>query len=157
MGRVSELTANVDLAPTILELAKTKPCARPDNCRQLDGRSLVPLLEGTDAPENFGFGPDREVLIEGGKARGDCFYAGIRTPRLVYLEYAEQTATGCVRDAQAELYDLTGSLTGSADPGQLQNLMSPLVPSSNDTVVLNAVERLSRRLERLRGCSGKSC
>lgn len=157
VSRVSELTSNVDFAPTILELAKAKPCARPNNCRQLDGSSLVPLLKGTDAPEDAGFGPDREILIEGGKARGDCFYAGIRTPRLVYLEYAEQTSSGCDRDAEAELYDLTGSLTGDADPGQLQNLTSPLVETANDAVVLDAVERLSRRLEILRSCSGKSC
>lgn len=154
---VSELTANVDLAPTILELGEAEPCARPGNCRQLDGRSLVPLLEGTDDPEGSGFGPDREVLIEGGKTRSDCFYAGLRTPRLIYMEYAEQTASGCVRDAQVELYDLTGSLTGEPDRGQLQNLASPTVEASNDTVVLNAIERLSVRLERLRGCSGRTC
>lgn len=153
-GEVTQLVANVDLAPTILELAKAKPCARPGNCRQLDGSSLVPLLRG-EAPEAFG--PDREILIEGGKARGDCFYAGIRTPRLVYFEYAEQTSTGCVRQSEVELYDLTGSLTGEPDPGQLQNVLSPTNPASNDTTVVNAFERLSRRLTILRACSGRSC
>jgi len=156
-SRVTELTANVDLAPTILEIGKAEPCARPGNCRQLDGRSLVPLMEGTDDPEKFGFGPDREVLIEGGKTRSDCFYAGVRTPRLVYMEYAEQTGSGCIRDAQTELYDLTGSLTGTADPGQLQNLTSPQVEGSGDTTVIKAAQRLKRRLEALRGCEGKTC
>ena len=46
--QVPELTANVDLAPTILDLGRAKPCARPGNCRKLDGRSLVPLLRGGD-------------------------------------------------------------------------------------------------------------
>lgn len=154
VAEVPELTANIDLAPTILELARAKPCARPKNCRPLDGRSLVPLLQG-DVPE--GFGADREILIEGGKARGDCFYAGLRTPRLVYMEYAEQTSGGCDRDAQVELYDLKGDLTGDPDPAQLQNLASPEVPASEDPAIVKAIRRLSRRVERLRACSGRTC
>lgn len=151
---VSELTANVDLAPTILELANARPCARPGNCRQLDGHSLVPLLRGE---ETDAFGPEREILIEGGKARSDCLYAGVRTPDLVYLEHAEQSGAECVRDAEVELYDLTGSLTGDPDPAQLQNLASPTVEASAQTAVLNARTLLSQRLERLRACEGVSC
>ena len=71
--------------------------------------------------------------------------------------YAEQTSTGCVRQSEVELYDLTGSLTGEPDPGQLQNVLSPRNPASNDTTVINAFERLSRRLNVLRACSGRSC
>ncbi len=42
------------------------------------------------------------------------------------------TASGCNRDAETELYDLTGRLTGTADPEELDNLTSPLVPASKD-------------------------
>lgn len=154
VSQVSELTSNVDLAPTILDLAKAKPCSRPGNCRQLDGLSLLPLLRGEPAP---GFGADRQILIEGGRARGDCLYAGIRTPRLVYLEHAETTASGCDRDAETELYDLSGNLTGNPDPGELDNLTSPLIAASNDPKVRKAASRLSRQVEKLRSCNGKSC
>ena len=88
VGRVPELTANVDLAPTILDLARAKPCARPGNCRKLDGRSLVPLLRGGDPR---GFDADREILIEGGKGGGDCLYAGIRTAGLSFVEHARES------------------------------------------------------------------
>jgi arylsulfatase A-like enzyme len=153
VSKVNELTANIDLAPTILELAKAKPCARPGNCRKMDGRSLVPLLKG-GGRKAFA---NREILIEGGKTRGDCLYAGVRTKDLVYLEHAEATASGCNRDAETELYDLTGKLTGDADPGQLENLTSRVVPASNNADVRQEAERLSRRTKQLRGCDGKSC
>jgi N-acetylglucosamine-6-sulfatase len=38
--------ANIDLAPTLLELARARPCAPSGRCRVLDGRSLLPLLRG---------------------------------------------------------------------------------------------------------------
>ena len=153
VGKVDELTANIDLAPTILDLAKAKPCARPGNCRTMDGRSLVPLLKG----EGKSAFKNRQILIEGGKTRSDCLYAGVRTKDLVYLEHAEATASGCNRDAETELYDLSGKLTGDPDPGQLENLTSPLVAASNDDDVRKAVDRLSRQTKKLRGCDGKSC
>ena len=119
----------------------------------MDGRSIVPLLKG-GGKKAFA---NREILVEGGKTRGDCLYAGVRTKDLVYLEHAEATSSGCNRDAETELYDLTGKLTGDADPGQLENLTSRVVPASNDADVRKAAERLSRRTKQLRGCDGKSC
>ena len=151
---VSDLTANIDLAPTILELARARPCARPGNCRDLDGLSLVPLLKNGEASA---FGDDREILIEGGKTRSDCLYAGIRTADLAYIEHAEAGAGTCDRDAETELYDLTGELTGNPDPGQLDNLTSPAVAASEEPDVIKEARRLSRRTQELRRCDGKSC
>ena len=65
VGRVRELTANVDLAPTILDLARAKPCARPGNCR--DARRALAGAAAEAARTSRGFGDDREILIEGGK------------------------------------------------------------------------------------------
>ncbi|MEO7197211.1 MAG: sulfatase [Solirubrobacterales bacterium] len=156
-SEVAQLTANVDFAPTILGLGDAKPCARPGNCRKLDGQSLIPLLRGAD-PAAAGFPSDREILVEGGKGGGDCLYAGIRTPGLNYSQHAEEAADGsCVRDAATELYDLSGDLTGSPDPHELENLASPVVPASDDPDVQAAISRLSARLEELRACSGASC
>ena len=53
--RIEAPTANIDLAPTILELAGTKPCRSASDCRTMDGRSLVPLL--ARAPSSLGRGP----------------------------------------------------------------------------------------------------
>jgi N-acetylglucosamine-6-sulfatase len=95
---LSQLVANVDLAPTILEAARV-PAGRVE-----DGRSLFPLL--ADPGLEWG----RDLLLERGPAgspNGQRVYTAVRTPRFVYAEYA----TG-----ERELYDLT------ADPDELQNL-----------------------------------
>lgn len=154
---VSQLTANVDFAPTILKLGGAKPCARPGNCRDLDGQSLVPLLKGGNAAA-AGFTGHRDILIEGGKGGGDCLYAGLRTPHLNYMVHAEQLAGGaCDRNVGTELYDLDGSLTGKADPYELNNLTSPATPGHDDPKVKAEIRRLSDRLHELKKCSGASC
>lgn len=92
----SALVSNVDLAPTIVELAGAEPP------RAFDGRSLVGLLTGTELPWA------RAVLVEGFEFRGvSPPYAGVHTGDSVYWEWA----TG-----ERELYDLV------ADPHQLDNL-----------------------------------
>ena len=155
VAEAPELTANVDLAPTILDLADAEPCARAGNCRELDGTSLVPLLRG----ERGAITSNREVLIEGGKGGGDCLYAGIRTPQLSYVEHAEESSDGgCDREARGiELYDLDGSLTGQPDPHQLENLASPAITESRDPAVRAELRRLDGRLAELRRCAGASC
>ena len=47
-GRSQAPVANIDLAPTILELAGAEPCWR-GGCRTLDGRSLLAEAEGDSA------------------------------------------------------------------------------------------------------------
>jgi len=90
------LVANVDLAPTILELAGARPL------RRMDGRSLVAQL---GHPRRSG--PDRAVLLETFGAPRSGPYQGVRTERYVYVEYA---------NGAREVYDLV------ADPDQLENL-----------------------------------
>lgn len=86
------LVSNVDLAPTILELAGAGPL------RKMDGRSLVPLLR--NPRRRF----RRDLLLESlGAGR---IYSAVRQPRFVYVEY---------RDGERELYDL------KRDPFELRN------------------------------------
>ncbi len=94
--RVTDLTANIDSAPTIVAAARTKAG------RVLDGISL----------QRFGKKPttnvERDILLEagGGRANGPNRYTAIRTHRYVYAEYA---------NGDRELYDL------QTDPYQLQS------------------------------------
>jgi arylsulfatase A-like enzyme len=93
-----ELVANIDLAPTVLDIARAR------SGRVLDGRSLLPLLAYT----TFEF--RRDLLFERGPGPsgvGDRLVTAIRTPRYVYFEHV----TG-----ERELYDLT------VDPHQLESL-----------------------------------
>lgn len=84
---VSALVANVDLAPTIVALAGAT--AR----RTMDGRSLLPLLQG----QSFWPTP-RHVLVEDSRLGGAAtVFWSIRQGRYVYTEYA---------NGDRELYDL---------------------------------------------------
>jgi len=105
------LVANIDIAPTIYELAGLPI---PPG---VDGRSLVPLLQGTDDWRE-------DLLIEnwdGGKPR----FQAVHTGRYVYIRQA---------NGDTELYDL------SEDPYQLENL-------SGDIAVAATESDLRARLE----------
>ena len=136
VNEVDELTANLDLAPTILELAGVDPCKSPANCRTLDGRSLLPLIGGEGSRP-----AEREILIE----IGECNYRGLRTDRQIFLQYftVAQETNGCV-PAEAEHYDLED------DPYQLENLYPAPDPSPD----ADSQAELSGRIEDLRACAG---
>ena len=111
-GRIDVPTANIDLAPTLLQLAGADPCV-PESCRVMDGRSWLPLLTGH--PEQWP--PDRALLNE----MHACRYSAMVTPEEAAVLY--QTVPnhlprfgGCHEDEQAERYDL------EADPFELDNL-----------------------------------
>ncbi len=93
----SEVVANIDIAPTVLELAGVQ------SPWKMDGRSLVPLLTG----ENTEWRPG--VVLEGWLKRDfrepfKAFHSG----RFVYVEN---------ESGDKEVYDL------KIDPGQLTNLI----------------------------------
>ena len=135
---VDRQVANIDLAPTILDLAGAEPCG-PDSCRVMDGRSLVPLLEGRGG----NFPSDRAVVVELTQGKDkvkptlSCSYQGVRTTRELYVEHTSvpRPSNRKCRDAlEIESYDLR------RDPFELENL-------GEDS-------RLASRLDALRDCSG---
>jgi len=93
----SEIVANIDLAPTILDLAGVSPPW------SMDGVSLVPLLRGESPRWRPG------IIIEGWESRDAREpYEAFHTGRHVLVDNAS---------GDRELYDL------SVDPGQLRNLI----------------------------------
>jgi N-acetylglucosamine-6-sulfatase len=141
-----ELVANVDIAPTVLELAGV----RAD--RSIDGRSLVPFLRDpqrrTDRPilfesfvetadvEGNGAVPSRR----GGGATASLLappknYAGIRLGRYKFIAWPS---------GEKELYDL------NRDPYELNSL--------HDVRNLDPIRNfLHRQMLRLRRCAGRRC
>jgi N-acetylglucosamine-6-sulfatase len=91
------LLANVDLAPTILQLAGATASV------PIDGRSLLPYAR------NPGRGSDRAILLEALTRDTPSIgipYTGILTERYKYIRY---------RNGEQELYDL------KRDPGELRS------------------------------------
>lgn len=139
---VTQMSANIDLAPTIAYITGVET---PDF---VDGRSFLPFLQGENVQWRGGllieFGYiDEEAVTEalndpetdnllvdvvGGAFRG------IRGEDYVYVEYA---------NGEIEFYDLIN------DPYQLENISGKLSQATLDT--------LHAKLEALKYCSGSDC
>jgi arylsulfatase A-like enzyme len=134
---VDDLSANIDLAPTILDLAGAAPCRRASKCRRLDGRSLRPLLSGSG--DDFA---GREMMIE----LNTCQYRGVRTQREMYLEYGTGPlpTNGRCKPTAVEHYDIAD------DPYQLENIYPAPRRSPDGRLELE----LQRRMAELADCSG---
>jgi N-acetylglucosamine-6-sulfatase len=138
-ARSQALVGNVDLAPTILELA------RAERGRVVDGQSLLPfardpsresgrpLLHETGG-RRFAFG--REQDAAGAPAVEPVpDYKAVRTSRWLYIAYDS---------GERELYDLR------ADPEQLNSL-------HDDPRYQDLREALQRVLVRMATCAGADC
>ncbi len=117
-----ELVLNIDLSPTLLELAGLSPPAT------VQGRSLVPLLKSSDNEWR------RSFLIEYYSDKvfpwiQKMGYKAIRTERWKYIHYLEL-------DGMDELYDL------KADPYEMRNIID-----RRDAA--RTLEDMKRELERL--------
>ncbi len=133
---IDALVGNVDLVPTLLQVAGAKPLIEPD------GASLVPLLEGGEGSvrgdvllENLE--PDSAQPEDGGVPEKYKRYTALRTPRWLYVVY-EDTAQG------AELYDLR------RDPDNLDNLAGRPRYAATE-------KELAARLAELEDCAGAGC
>lgn len=141
--RVGEVTGNVDLAPTLLELAGAEPCVGDGDCRTLDGRSLVPLIEGSNA-----WPRDRTMVLEYAeeqtKRYAVCEFTGIWSKRDVFTRYAAIAARGgdCKEVDIRERYDLR------RDPYELRNLCAGGCPDGPRQ------DALESKLADLSSCAG---
>jgi arylsulfatase A-like enzyme len=127
------LVGTIDVAPTLLELARTRPC-NSRKCRRLDGVSLVDALRGEGTLSG------RRLFIEIGK--GCPRFRTVRTGRYHYTEWMRKPGSGLRRctPAERELYDLR------EDPGMLENLLADAGYWDHS--------RFARLADRLSRCSG---
>ena len=117
-----EFALNIDVAPTLLELAGISPPVTTQ------GRSLVPLLKGIGSEWR------RSFLIEYYSDKvfpriQKMGYKAVRTERWKYIHYLEL-------DSMDELYDL------NADPYEMRNII-------NRRDAAKPLEEMKRELERL--------
>ena len=147
--RLSSTVANIDLAPTLLQLAGAKPCSRAGHCRTLDGRSLLKAIrtDGRRWPKHRGILLELEKPGPRAGAYTPCHFEGVRTSAQVYVEYhsaTERQAGICIQREEVEHYDLR------ADPFELDNTY-PAPTGSVDAALETA---LAARVDRLRDCAG---
>lgn len=120
----TRMVANIDIAPTIYELAGI-PLPK-----EVDGRSLLPLLRSpAQQPGGRGVPWREDLLIEGRPAQP---YAAVRTGQFVYVE---------TENARPELYDM------AIDPFQLEN-------QAENPSYAAVVARLRERLDQLLASNG---
>jgi arylsulfatase A-like enzyme len=118
------MALNLDIAPTILELAALQIPA------QIQGHSLVPLMKGIHLSDWR-----KDWLYEYYDDRWAPRNRGIRTERYKLIQYWEKNPE------ELELYDL------ETDPGELNNLYG-------DQRYIDLVAQLKNRIRELRTESG---
>jgi arylsulfatase A-like enzyme len=125
--------ANIDLAPTLVDVANARAG------RKMDGISLLPAIRN---PRKH---PQRAIQIEALDPlfrdpvpvnQWDRPYSGVRTDRYTYVVWTE---TG-----EKELYDRR------KDPHQLTNV-------AGESAYARVEARLARKLRQLDGCKGAAC
>ena len=149
IGTSDALVTHADLAPTLLDLAGLDPS-------DLDGRSMVPLLDGGTPPwrsdfllqyngtfnqfKMFDTLADVQAIIAAGGAMQVPTYRAVRTTQYLYVEWYGGTVH------EYELYDVI------ADPYQLDNLLVT-EPGVHDATATT----LQVRLDALSSCAAATC
>ncbi|HEY8000968.1 MAG TPA: sulfatase [Solirubrobacterales bacterium] len=151
---IDEPTSNIDLVPTIVDLAGAPTCISETECRVMDGRSLVGLLSGDDSewPAQRPLLQELNLNVEALKDidRGiSCQFRGVRDREWLYIEHTVVPTPGlgtCVEATPpvVELYDR------ARDPYELDNLAAS--PESVRTKA--AARRLSEITAELADCAG---
>lgn len=123
----THLVGNIDIAPTILDMADVTPPTLV-NGEPIDGVSLIPLITNPNTAWRDG------ILIEMLGNTPELNFSAIRTDQYIYGEY---------QNGNKELYNL------STDPYQLQNLCPASAGYSCGSYASIAAD-LQARLQQLR-------
>ena len=124
---IDNITGNIDIAPTIAELAGVPSAAF------VDGRSLLPLLLNEKVEWRDAYLIQRAITDAELSENADWY--GLRTERYLYLEF--------VNDGDTQIYDL------KKDPYELENIAQ--------TTDKELLEEYHQWLENLRSCAADEC
>jgi N-acetylglucosamine-6-sulfatase len=149
---IDEPTSNIDIVPTLVDLAGAPTCASVAECRVMDGRSLAGLLAGDD-PD---WPAERPLLhelrlnvdaVDIGRGTS-CEFAGVRQGRWLYVEHTRVPSPdlgACEERTVIEHYDSV------RDPYELRNLAgTPYATPESEA----AAGRLAQITAELRDCAG---
>ncbi len=148
---VSDLVANIDYAPTVVDWSGTETCPEVGDCRVMDGRSLLGLLSSNPA----GYPADRAIATELDLQKDEvqpgrgisCSFEGVRQLPWLYIRHTAlpDLATGtCEPSDVSELYN------HDHDPYELRNLLAgPVGPPLQATA-----DRFSQLTDDLQVCAG---
>ncbi len=152
LPEVDEPTSNIDIAPTIVDLAGSPTCVSIEECRVMDGRSLAGLLAGdkSDWPARRPLLQELTLNVDAVEAgRGtSCRFVGVREGPWLYVEHTsvpDPELGICVDRTVIETYDT------ARDPYELENLAAP----GNATAAsARETPRLSELVAALADCAG---
>ena len=116
---VDAMALGIDLAPTLLELAQTQPAVA------MNGRSLMPLIEGRKTPWRSSF------LIEYFSDRTmqrmvNMGYQAVRTERWKYIHYTELEGSDELYDLENDPYEMKNLIAERSSHGVLESLRGDL-------------------------------
>jgi len=117
---VDEMALSIDLAPTLVELAGAKPR------HEMDGRSLLPLLEGdqpADWRKSFLIEYNTDTVFPRVRNMG---YKAIRTKRWKYISYNQLEGMDELYDLENDPYEMRNLIGDSASQSTLNRLQSEL-------------------------------
>lgn len=127
-SQITQMSANIDIAPTVTEMAHVK------SADFIDGRSLMPFLYpqvGVEIPWRKGLLMETGYM---GQGTYPLVYRGVRTETFIYLEY---------ENGELEYYDLV------ADPYELNNAAKTLDPAT--------LASLHAWVDQLKKCRADEC
>ena len=141
---ISQITRQIDISPTILNMLNLKF----DN--SIDGKNLLPLIEGNDVEEE-------PAYIESGSNKPDKLgkFIGIRTSKFKYMRSRDE-------DTQPFLFDLIDDPEETCNLADirttavkyhekiLQNILNePIIDSSNDDLDEDIQKRIEDEYKKL--------
>jgi len=134
---IASAVSNVDMAPTFLDLAGATPCARRDECRRMDGRSYLPLLEGRSPDWAQHRAIQTSFDIGAPNYKLSCVWDGFWRPDESVIENTSLPVGSARRCSPASFWEAYDT---AADPGQLE--------------AQQPTRAQKQELKRLRRCSG---
>jgi N-acetylglucosamine-6-sulfatase len=126
---VDSMALNIDIAPTLLQVAGAEPLAKAQ------GRSLLPLLKGDTKEWRTSFVIER-FSDKTFPRVADMGYQAVRTDRWKYIHYKELSGMDELYDLRADPYEMKNLIHDAASQGALAQTKQELQKLLRETRVL---------------------